>query len=65
MKRSIDCIDCRKCGNVCTHSTLAIVGEIKTISELMEIIEEDRAFYDVSVGGVKKYEFPVAVIKHY
>jgi len=52
VKRSIDCIGCRKCENACIQSALAIVGEIKTVSELMEIVEEDRAFYDVSGGGV-------------
>jgi choline trimethylamine-lyase activating enzyme len=52
VNRSIDCIGCRKCQEVCTEAALSIVGEIKTISELMEIIEEDREFYAVSGGGV-------------
>jgi len=52
MVRGIDCIGCRKCENVCTESALSIVGEVKTVSELMEIIQEDIAFYDVSGGGV-------------
>lgn len=50
--RSIDCLGCRKCENICTQSALSIVGEVKTISELMEIIEEDRGFYEISGGGV-------------
>ncbi|MBU3182599.1 choline TMA-lyase-activating enzyme [Clostridium psychrophilum] len=49
---SLDCIGCRKCENICTEFALSIVGERKTVSELMKIIEEDRAFYDVSGGGV-------------
>ena len=52
VSHSIDCIGCRKCENICTESALAIVGQVKTVSELMEIIEKDREFYDVSGGGV-------------
>ena len=52
LKRTIDCIGCRKCMEVCTASALSIAGETKTISELLEIIEEDKTFYDVSGGGV-------------
>ena len=50
--RSIDCIGCRACEKACPQSALAIFGEAKTVSELMEIIEQDRPFYDVSGGGV-------------
>jgi choline TMA-lyase-activating enzyme len=52
VSNSIDCIGCRKCEDVCAESALSIVGQVKTISELMEIIEEDIAFYDTSGGGV-------------
>jgi len=52
INHSIDCIGCRKCEKVCTESALSIVGEVKTVSELMEIIKEDVMFYDVSGGGV-------------
>ncbi|MBK5245712.1 MAG: choline TMA-lyase-activating enzyme [Peptostreptococcaceae bacterium] len=48
----IDCIGCHKCEEICTESALSIVGQVKTVSELMEIIEEDSPFYDVSGGGV-------------
>jgi choline TMA-lyase-activating enzyme len=49
---NIDCIGCRKCEDVCNESAISIVGQVKTVSELMEIIEEDSPFYDVSGGGV-------------
>ncbi|MGV8983446.1 choline TMA-lyase-activating enzyme [Clostridium sp.] len=49
---SLDCIGCRKCEAKCTESALSIVGNVKTVSEIMEIIEEDREFYNVSGGGV-------------
>lgn len=48
----IECIGCRKCEQACTSSALAVVGELKSISELLEIIEEDKPFYDMSGGGV-------------
>lgn len=50
--RNIECIGCHKCEEACAQGALSIVGESKTISELMEIIEEDRMFYDMSGGGV-------------
>lgn len=52
VNRNIECIGCQKCKEVCTESALSIVGEVKTVSELLEIIEEDRDFYDISGGGV-------------
>lgn len=48
----IECIGCRRCQEACPEGALNIVGDAKTISELMEIIEEDRMFYDMSGGGV-------------
>ncbi|WP_421899781.1 choline TMA-lyase-activating enzyme [Maridesulfovibrio sp.] len=50
--RDIECVGCRECEKACMQSALAIVGETKTISELLEIIEEDRPFYETSGGGV-------------
>ncbi|WFD11752.1 choline TMA-lyase-activating enzyme [Tepidibacter hydrothermalis] len=52
LDHSIDCLGCNKCKEVCTKAALSIVGEVKTVSELLEIIEEDQDFYDVSGGGV-------------
>ena len=49
--RSIDCIGCRACEDACLYNALDICGETKTISELMEIVREDRGFCDVSGGG--------------
>lgn len=50
--QDVECIGCRKCEQACTFSALSVVGEVKTISELMDIIEEDRPFYELSGGGV-------------
>lgn len=50
--RDVECIGCRACETACPESALAIMGEMKTISELIDIVEEDKPFYDVSGGGV-------------
>lgn len=50
--REKDCIGCMKCVKVCPNAALNIAGEAKTISELLKIVEEDVAFYDISGGGV-------------
>ena len=52
INRDIDCLGCRKCEDVCTQSAIEIMGEEKTISELLQVIEEDRTFYEMSGGGV-------------
>lgn len=50
--RNIDCIGCGKCVEACPESALSIAGEVKNISELLKVVEEDRMFYDMSGGGV-------------
>ncbi len=50
--RNIECIGCRKCEQACPASALAISGEMRTISELVEIVEEDMPFYTTSGGGL-------------
>lgn len=50
--RSIDCLGCGKCVEACMTSALKVAGEQQTISELLEYVEEDRAFYEQSGGGV-------------
>lgn len=50
--RSVDCIGCGQCVESCMSSALKVAGQQETISELLEYIEEDRAFYDQSGGGV-------------
>lgn len=47
-----ECIGCRKCEEACLQNALSVVGEVKTISELMDIVEEDRTFYEMSGGGL-------------
>lgn len=52
INRDIKCIGCKKCELVCPKESLKIVGEDKTISELVQMIERDRTFYEMSGGGV-------------
>ncbi|MCW7753347.1 choline TMA-lyase-activating enzyme [Desulfobotulus sp. H1] len=52
VRRDVECIGCRQCEKVCKVTALSVVGEVKTISELLDIIEEDRPFYEMSGGGV-------------
>lgn len=52
--RALDrnCTGCGKCVEACLQKALSVIGEQKTISELLEIILEDKPFYDTSGGGV-------------
>ena len=50
--RNTDCIGCRKCTEVCPQNALEITGQQKTIQELLQIVKEDAAFYEMSGGGV-------------
>jgi len=50
--RSIDCIGCHQCEQGCPRQALSITGEDKSISEILNIIEEDMEFYRTSGGGV-------------
>jgi len=52
VNRNLDCIGCRRCESVCPKQALSIAGENKTISEALEIIEQDAVFYLSSGGGV-------------
>lgn len=52
INRDIDCIGCGACVHACLQNALEIAGEQKTISEIMEVVEEDRMFYDMSGGGL-------------
>lgn len=52
VNRDIACTGCQECVAVCPMSALNITGEIRSISEVMEIIHEDDEFYEQSGGGV-------------
>ncbi len=50
--RNRTCIGCRACEEACIPRALSIAGEKRTISELMQVILEDKDFYRMSGGGV-------------
>lgn len=50
--RSISCVGCRKCAEACPQGAIEIVGEEKTVSELLALVKEDQMFYESSGGGV-------------
>lgn len=52
VNRETNCIGCRKCESVCQRRALNIVGKDLTISELVDVIQEDLMFYLSSGGGV-------------
>lgn len=52
VKRNNDCTGCRKCKDVCPQAALEIAGEIKSLTELLNMVREDAMFYEMSGGGV-------------
>ncbi|MEG6522928.1 choline TMA-lyase-activating enzyme [Desulfotomaculum sp. 1211_IL3151] len=52
INRTTDCVGCRKCETVCPKQALSVVGSDQTISEVLEIIQQDTLFYLSSGGGV-------------
>ncbi|WP_084575718.1 choline TMA-lyase-activating enzyme [Sporomusa malonica] len=52
VNRTIDCVGCRKCETLCPKQALSIAGSDKTISQVLEIIQQDALFYLSSGGGV-------------
>ena len=52
IRRDVECVGCGRCVEACTRKALSMTGEFRTISEILEVIEEDRMFYQSSGGGV-------------
>ena len=52
IRRDVECVGCRACEKACPQSAISVTGEYRTISEIMDVIEEDRPFYQSSGGGV-------------
>jgi pyruvate formate lyase activating enzyme len=46
------CDLCGICGDVCAYEAIAIVGRDVMVSEIMDVVDKDRIFYDESGGGV-------------
>ena len=52
IKRDVECVGCGRCVVACNRKALSMTGEQRTISEILDVIEEDRMFYQSSGGGV-------------
>ena len=46
------CIKCGKCIEICPTQALERVGKWVTVDEILEEVQRDRAFYEMSGGGV-------------
>ena len=46
------CTSCFKCANVCPSTALHVIGEEKSISEILDEVEADEVFYNNSEGGL-------------
>ncbi len=46
------CLRCGRCAGVCPGGAIGLIGRFFTVTELVEIILKDRAFYRHSGGGV-------------
>lgn len=46
------CDSCGECTEVCPMNAVEICGKIISISEVLEIVNRDKVFYEVSNGGV-------------
>jgi pyruvate formate lyase activating enzyme len=46
------CTLCRKCAEVCPTKAMEISGKEMSVTEIMEIIENEKVFFDQSGGGV-------------
>jgi len=47
-----DCKLCGKCAHACPTGALEIIGRKVSIQEVLDEVEKDRGFYDISGGGV-------------
>jgi pyruvate formate lyase activating enzyme len=46
------CVVCGTCVDTCYAEALVLVGERKTVDEVVEVVLRDRPFYETSGGGV-------------
>jgi choline TMA-lyase-activating enzyme len=52
LHRDIDCKGCHACEDICPKQALSVVGKDMTISEVLDVVLQDDAFYRNSGGGI-------------
>ena len=65
------CVRCEKCAQVCYTNALELCGSEKTAEEVLDIVLQDKPFYDESGGGMTlsggepllQYEFALALFQ--
>lgn len=65
------CVRCGKCAEICCSNALELCGEEKTAKEIMDIVLQDKPFYDESGGGITlsggepllQYDFTRSLLK--
>ncbi|WP_313583311.1 glycyl-radical enzyme activating protein [Lacrimispora sp.] len=46
------CTGCQMCTKVCPSNSKTVSGEVKSVEEIIRIVEKDRSFYKHSGGGI-------------
>lgn len=46
------CDNCMKCVDACIYKALEVVGKTMSVSEVIDVVEQDRPFYLTSGGGM-------------
>ena len=48
IRRNAECVGCRRCEQACARAAIGVTGEYRIISEIMDVIEQDRPYYESS-----------------
>jgi len=46
------CTSCHVCERACLHEAIALQGYVRTVDELLSLVDRDRDYYEASGGGV-------------
>lgn len=65
------CVHCGKCAKICCSNALELCGEEKSAEEIIDIVLQDKPFYDESNGGITlsggeplmQYDFSLSLLK--
>ena len=49
---NVQCIGCRQCEQACMYSALQVMGDDRSVDDIVEFFDEDRDFYRMSGGGI-------------